>query len=329
MSAVFTRRLNWRANVPLMWRCLTLACPTARGFSTFKKIKEECPQLPIVVLTSVEDEVIGMEAIRNGAQDYLTKGSVDGKTIARTIRYAIERKQMEEALRVKIAELAYANNELDAFSYSVSHDLRSPLQGIIGLCEILAAEYGPKLDANAREMMSDVVQSAHRISDITLDLLSLSKISLQEIKRQNVNLSEISTMVIDALKKSHSKRNIEIRIEPGLCASADPGLARILLENLFGNAWKFTLNRESPRIEFGVNKANGTVEYFIRDNGAGFDMALADKIFKPFQRLHSNQEYKGTGIGLSIVKRIIERHCGTIRVEGEIDKGATFYFRFE
>jgi light-regulated signal transduction histidine kinase (bacteriophytochrome) len=308
---------------------LDLGLPDSTGFATFKRIKAESSRLPIVVLTSVEDEALGIEAIRGGAQDYLTKGSIDGKTIARSIRHAVERKSMEEQLRVKIAELAFANKELEAFSFSVSHDLRSPLQGIITLTEMLKTEYGEQLGSEGIEMISHILGSAHRMSAITLDLLSLSKIALAEIKREPIDMSALARSVSTELQNNSPERNVEISIEPGLTARADKGLARILLENLMGNAWKFTCKKDRAHIEFGAQKNCNQRTFFIKDDGAGFNMSDADKLFKPFHRLHGDKEFKGTGIGLSIVKRIIDKHCGAVHAEAVVDKGAMFYFRFE
>jgi signal transduction histidine kinase len=308
---------------------LDLGLPDSTGFATFKRIKAESPRLPIVVLTSAEDEALGIEAIRGGAQDYLTKGSIDGKTIARSIRHAGERKSMEEQLRVKITELAFANKELEAFSFSVSHDLRSPLQGIITLAEMLKTEYGQQLGTEGIEMISHILGSAHRMSAITLDLLSLSKIALTEIRRERIDMSALARSVTTELHNNNPHRNVDLSIEPGLTARADAGLARLLLENLMGNAWKFTCKKERARVEFGLQKKSGQHIFFVKDDGAGFNMSDADKLFKPFHRLHSDKEFKGTGIGLSIVKRIVDKHCGSVYAEGIVDKGATFYFKFE
>jgi len=241
------------------------------------------------------------------------------------VRNITERKRTEKELARHAAEMTAANHSLETFSQSVAHDLRNPLHSILSLIEILKKSI-PSDDKEAHEVMSHIVNSGKQMTEIITDLLSLSKIALHETQITKCAMSDIALSVANELRILDKKRNVEIVIEPELFADADEGLVNILLHNLISNAWKFTSNKADARIEFGKQIKDNLTCFFIRDNGAGFDMARVDRLFKPFQRLHSQTEYAGTGIGLTIVKRIIEKHGGTIKVEAEKDKGATFYF---
>lgn len=224
------------------------------------------------------------------------------------------------------AALENANKELEAFSYSVSHDLRTPLRAIDGFSQALLEDYNEKLDENGKKYLHYVREASQKMSQLIDDILSLSRITRGELKRKKSNLSEIAQSVVDELFKTDSSRNVQIRIEPNLVNFVDEHLIRIVLANLLGNAWKFTSKKENPVIEFGMNQKDGNIIYFVKDNGAGFDMNYSNKLFGAFQRLHAATEFPGTGIGLATVARIIHRHNGTIWAEGEVDKGATFYF---
>ena len=242
------------------------------------------------------------------------------------IRDITDRKKIENALARHAAELTAANESLKAFAHSIAHDLRNPLHSIIGCSEIVKDAI-PVEDKSAHEALGYIISSSHKMAKILTDLMSLSKIARHETQFTRCSLSEIAKSITDEFKRMDKKRKVAIIIAPGLLADADAGLIRILLQNLLQNAWKFTSNTEDARIEFGKQgNEHSTSRYFVRDNGAGFDMVQAERLFQPFQRLHSQEEYSGTGIGLTIVKRIIEKHGGTITVEAEKDKGATFYF---
>ena len=230
-------------------------------------------------------------------------------------------------LQATTAELTASNAELKAFSYSVAHDLRNPLHSIMGCSEVLALDCGTKLDDDGKRALESIGRSAERMSQVIDDLLALSKITQRELHREAVDLSEIVRKFCEELKTSAPHRAVEFAIQPGLIANADAGLMRIIFENLIRNAWKFTSTQAHTRIEFGSTNENGSTTYFVRDNGVGFDMMYADRLFKPFVRLHSDSEFKGTGIGLATVKRIVDKHGGEVWAEGEKNKGATVYFR--
>jgi signal transduction histidine kinase len=234
---------------------------------------------------------------------------------------------LEELVRERTIHLEASNKELEAFSYSASHDLRAPLRSIEGFSQALLEDYRDKLDIQGKDYLTRIKTATKRMADLIEDMLQLSRITRMEMNIEKVNLTLLARSVINELQKSQPQRHVEIRIAESLEDKADLRLTRIILNNLLGNAWKFTERQAKAKIEFGLLKSEvGGKVYFIRDNGAGFDMAYADKLFAPFQRLHADDEFPGTGIGLATVRRIINRHGGKVWAEGEIDKGATFYF---
>ncbi|MGE0097602.1 MAG: PAS domain S-box protein [Hydrogenophaga sp.] len=237
---------------------------------------------------------------------------------------------LEQRVRERTADLQNLNAELDSFAYSVSHDLKSPLRAIDGFTRLLDEALGDRLSADERQLLDRVLHSTSRMGSLINDLLALARVSQGRLEPQNVNLSALASQVLLQERQKHPERDIEYRVEPDLQAHCDPRLARIALENLFANAFKYTRTREHTLIEWGWMPAQGgqPAQFFVRDNGVGFDMAYADKLFKPFQRLHMPSEFEGTGIGLATVRRIIERHGGSIRGEGKPGEGAVFSFSF-
>ena len=252
---------------------------------------------------------------------------------AKVTRDVTERKRAEDhikklnaALQAHASRLEATNKELEAFCYSVSHDLRAPLRSIDGFSVALLEDYGDKLEPEAQDYLKRVRAATQRMAQLIDDLLNLSRLSRAEITRTHVNLSELARAVESELRARDPSRQVEMVIGDGLTAEGDARLLRVVLDNLIGNAWKFTSKQSDARIEFGTEGENGTRRFFIRDNGAGFDMAYVHKLFGAFQRLHANSEYSGTGVGLATVQRIIHRHGGRISAEGELNKGATFHF---
>ena len=264
-------------------------------------------------------------------------------------RYITERKQavmkmeilnseLEERVTARTAQLTAANKELESFSYSVSHDLRAPLRGINGFSQILLEDYSDKLDDQGRDYLRRVRAASRRMEELIDDMLILARVTRTEIHRAKVDLSALTQQILAEFVTEHPERQVEQVITPTLTAYGDRNLLRIMLENLLGNAWKFTSKKPKARIEFGVltnktylNQLLGEEwlerqVYFIRDDGVGFAMEFAPKLFGAFQRLHSTDEFEGTGIGLAIVQRIINQHGGRIWAEAEVEKGATFYF---
>ena len=242
-------------------------------------------------------------------------------------KYAEEKiKKLNEDLEHHVAQLVQSNKELEAFSYSVSHDLRSPLRGIDGFSLALLEDYAHKFDDTGRDYLERIRLASQRMAQLIDDLLNLSRITRREMKRERVDLSRIAQDIADRLKKNHPERTVEFVVSGGLTAYGDERLLRIALENLFGNAWKFTGAHQQGRIEFGSAQPDGRAAFFLKDDGAGFDMTYVDKLFGPFQRLHASSDFPGTGIGLATVQRIIHRHGGRVWIEGEVEKGATVYF---
>ncbi len=229
-------------------------------------------------------------------------------------------------LSIKNRELETVNRELEAFSYSVSHDLRAPLRAIDGFSQALIEDYSEQLDDVGRDYLGRVRAAAQRMGHLIDDLLKLSRVARSGFRRQQVDISTMARDIADELRVAEPRRQVDIQIEPNLRLWADADLMRVLLTNLLSNAWKFTGNRDAPRIEVGTQTQRRDTVFFVRDNGAGFDMRNADRLFGPFQRLHDSQEFSGTGIGLATVQRIVHRHGGRIWAESQPDEGATFYF---
>jgi two-component system, chemotaxis family, CheB/CheR fusion protein len=236
---------------------------------------------------------------------------------------------LEERVRERTLQLEAANKELEAFTYSVSHDLRAPLRGIRGFSGILHEEHQQELSRSAQDCLARIDASASRMDRMIQDLLDLSKIATSGLKRMPVNLSEIVEEIIQLLQMRFPDRRVRVEVAQGIIAAGDPGLLHEALENLLSNAWKYTSQKEDARIEFGVLRGEHGLEYFIRDNGAGFDATNAVDLFEPFRRFHSPEEFPGTGVGLSIVRRIFEKHGGSLRAESAPGEGATFFFRLQ
>jgi PAS domain S-box-containing protein len=234
--------------------------------------------------------------------------------------------ELEQRVRLRTAELETANRELEAFSYSVSHDLRAPLRSIDGFSHILLEEHASKLDDDARHCLSRVRAASQHMGQLIDALLQLSRVSRADMQHESVDLSSLAQTILDGLRQTAPEREIEVHVAPGLHANGDPRLLQVALQNLLGNAFKFTSKREHAEIEFGSLDQKGSTVFFVRDNGAGFQMEYSNKLFGAFQRLHSVSEFEGTGIGLATVQRIVRRHGGRIWGEGEPDRGATFYF---
>jgi signal transduction histidine kinase len=247
-----------------------------------------------------------------------------------TYETAIQRNQelaaAKDALRTANTSLEATNKELEAFSYSVSHDLRAPLRAIEGFTRSLTTDHAPQMDDTAQALLHRVAGACTRMGQLIEDLLTLSRVARSEMRHEPVDLSAAAESIVADLRTSQPERAVEVRIEPGMTATGDPRLLRAALENLLGNAWKFTSNEPVAVVEFGTLPDRQPTVFFVRDNGAGFDMNYADKLFGPFQRLHSTSEFPGTGVGLATVQRIVNRHQGSIWAEAVVEQGATFYF---
>jgi PAS domain S-box-containing protein len=233
---------------------------------------------------------------------------------------------LEQRVAERTAKLKAANHELEAFSYSVSHDLRAPLRAIDGFSRALLEDYSDKLDAVGQDYLHRVCAATQTMGQLIDDLLNLSRLSRSEMQPSTVNLSDTVHRIAKKLRESAPERAAEFTIEDDVIVTGDAPLLAIALQNLLANAWKFTSKKARSEIAFGRTRTAEKTEYFVRDNGVGFDMAYVDKLFGVFQRLHRSEEFEGTGIGLATVQRIVNRHGGTIRAEAKVNEGATFFF---
>jgi PAS domain S-box-containing protein len=268
-------------------------------------------------------EIVGLLQLNDLKKDRLTSDMLSFfEGICDSIGIALMRKSMED-------DLALANKDLEAFGYSVAHDLRNPLNSIITCRSVIADDRESVLGKDAQKALEYIQHDTKRMTDVISDLLAFSKIQRHQISRTKINLSDLARNIWTILITSNPNRVADFILEPHITVHADGGLMQLLLENIIHNAWKFTGKKKQARVEFGTLRKMGRIVYFIRDNGAGFDMALAPQLFKPFVRLHDNKDFRGTGIGLAIARRIVEKHNGAIWVEAEPDSGATFYFTLD
>ncbi len=342
---------------------LDVMMPDMDGFETAALIRqrERSRHTPIIFLTALGR---GEEHVRRGytlgAVDYLTKPFVPEilrtkvsvfvelhrkNALLRTQSQQLERqnselhdaiqrsgraeeeiKALNRHLERRIGELNDLNRELETFSYTVSHDLRGPLSRMSGFSKALLESHQSQLDDQGRLYLNRIEHSARRMNDLVEDLLSLSRVTRVEMNRQMVDLGEIVRSLAAELAAREPSRAVEFVVAEGVHAFGDPDLLRAALLNLLENSWKFTRKHENARIEFGVVESNYGRTYFLRDDGAGFEMSQAPRLFNAFQRLHKDSEFEGTGIGLATVERIVRRHGGRIWAEGEIERGAAFYF---
>jgi two-component system NtrC family sensor kinase len=313
---------------------LDLMMPGIDGRETCRRLKlvPILRDIPVVMLTAVDDRETMIKSLGAGADDYIAKSSefdlVRARVMAQIRRKKIEdehRTVREQLLR---AELQLKNEELESFSYSVAHDLRAPLRSIDGFSLALLEDCGDKLDDDGRKYLHYVRDSAQQMARLIDDLLALSRVTRGELNRCETHFSSLARSVFSRLQRANPDRKVDVVVADGIVVDCDDRLLTIVLENLIGNAWKFTGKRHDARIEVGVTDDDPRT-YFVRDNGAGFDMSYASKLFGVFQRLHSAADFEGTGIGLVTVQRIIRRHGGRIWAQGQVDQGAVFYFTLE
>ena len=269
---------------------------------------------------------------------FLAGGSLAGLALLGAVFWTLRREsalrrlneervlQLNELLARRKLELEAANKELEAFSYSVSHDLRAPLRAMDGFSQALIEEFSDRLPSQGRDYLGRVRAAAQRMARLIDDLLALSRVTRTELRREAVDLSALAWSAGEELSRCEPGRRVDFSVAPGLRAQGDPALLLVVLDNLLGNAWKFTALKPRARVEFGAAESDGQTSYFVRDDGAGFDPAYTGKLFGAFQRLHGSSEFPGTGIGLATVQRIIRRHGGEVWAEGAVGRGATFRF---
>ncbi len=304
--------LQGRISAPI----LALA-ETATAASTRQDYSLRAPKFghdELGVLTDSFNQMLGrIEEQKQELQQHATR--LEQRVAERT-------KELER----RALELQAANSELDAFAYSVSHDLRAPLRSIDGFSQVLLEDYGAQLDEGGRDSLQRVRAASQRMATLIDDLLKLARVTRTEMRTERVDLSGMAREIVLDIQRTAPDRQVEFAIAPGLEAQGDSRLLRVVLDNLLRNGWKYTGKQAQPRVEFTAVDENGGRVFVVKDNGAGFDMKYADKLFGVFQRLHSITEFEGTGVGLATVRRIINRHGGRIWAEGIVDQGATFYF---
>jgi signal transduction histidine kinase len=312
--------------------------PVMSGEDLVRAVRSHRPldATPIVVLTARSDDDLRIRALRNGAQDFIAKPFLVDELRARLANLVAMRRAEDRVRRLGenlasrnreleslATELKATNGELEAFCYSVAHDLRAPLRAIQGFSAAIVEDHGARLGDAARRDLGRVTAAATRMAAIIEDLLALSRVTRVDFQRERFDLSREAKTIVTRLRESDPSRAADVEIAGGLVVEGDPRWLRVALENVLHNAWKFTARRSLARIEVG-RTADGA--YFVRDNGAGFDPAYADRLFRPFQRLHAAREFEGTGVGLATVLRVVNRHGGRLWAEGAVDQGATFFF---
>ena len=333
---------------------LDLLMPGLSGQETCKRIKNSpvWREIPLVMLTALEESEAMIAGINSGADDYITK-TADFEILKARVRAQLRRKQFEDENRrmreqliqkeleaaetratkmlaetraLLLADLKAKNDELEAFSYSVSHDLRAPLRAIAGFSSILQSECASQLNEQGVHYLQRIERATERMSTLIGALLELSRVTRGKLAMESFDLTALAQSVIDEFKRNEPERKVEVVIAPGMRAFGDQTLLRIVLSNLLGNAWKYTNKQALAHIEIGTKPGDNGSIYYIKDNGAGFDMSRAENLFGPFQRLHSEKEFPGTGIGLATVQRIVRRHGGDVWAEGKLNEGAAFSF---
>jgi signal transduction histidine kinase len=308
-----------------------LMMPEMDGLDLLRAAQEIDPALVAIIMTGQGTIDTAVEAMKANALDYILKPfklSVILPVIARalTVRgLRVKNAELERSVTRYTAELEAANKELEAFSYSVSHDLRAPVRAIAALSGILLKEFSPQMADDARQISERVHASARRMVQLIDDLLRFSHLSREPLSKEPVNVGELIRSVVEELRREQGDRKIEIEIGDLTDCNGDPSLLRQVFVNLLSNAFKFTRRKEAARIEVGCRPGNAETIYFVKDNGAGFDMKDVGTLFGVFQRFHGADEFEGTGVGLSIVQRIVQRHGGRVWAEAAVDQGATFY----
>jgi signal transduction histidine kinase len=341
--------LKWLLTHDFAVILLDVKMPEMDGFETATLIRQrdKSRHTPILFLTAADSTQT--QAVRGyavGAVDYLVKPVVPefvrskvavfvelakkNELLKRQARLLAESEQaaleLAEARAELVRDLEHKNRELESFSYAVSHDLRAPLRRIDSFSRAVMESQGERLDDTGRQFLGRVREASQHMSQLIDDVLYLSRVTRANLREQEVDLSGLVTLILSRLQESEPNRQVEIKVRPGVVVTGDGQLLRIALENLLQNAWKFSGKEPSARIEFGLTQTASEPTYFVRDNGAGFDMTYADRLFGPFQRLHQQREFPGNGIGLATVQRIVHRHGGRVWAEGLVGQGATFYF---
>jgi two-component system sensor histidine kinase/response regulator len=318
---------------------LDVRMPLMDGFETAQLIRQRprSELTPIIFVTALDEAETDMgRGYDLGAVDFVF-APVNPAILRAKVAVFVElyraqqelrryRSRLETLVEERTTALTAINRELEAFSYSVSHDLREPLLAFDGLSKALLADYGNRLDTRAQDYLQRMRRASQTMTSVFDGLQTLFRLTSGEIHRESLDISELAREVAEGIKANHPDQAVEIAIAPGMTASADKRLVQILLANLLSNAWKFTRPKASKKVDVGTEIVDGEARFFVQDNGVGFDMIYAHRLFGAFQRLHSQNEFPGVGIGLATVRRIVNRHGGRIWAEGAVGEGATFYF---
>ncbi len=305
---------------------LDLSLPDSQGLETFARIRHQNPEVPVLILTGLDDKDLALEAVRKGAQDYLVKGQVDSNLLIRAIKYAIERKKLDEKLQRTMKELEAKNQELEDYTYTVSHDLKAPLVTIQGFSELLGTQYADQLDAKAKHYLDRINQGSENLARLVSDLLELSRAGRKNREFEKHDFNEILSISIHGLEGKINEKLVEFEYQhdfPEVYCD-DIRLSQVM-SNLIGNAINYMGEQEKPKIILGWNQQGNMYEFWVKDNGIGIHEEDIGRIFNIFERA-AESSAEGTGIGLSIVKKIIQIHGGNIQVESEFGKGSTFIF---
>lgn len=320
---------------------LDVMLPGVDGFEICRRLKADASarDIPVIFMTALGSTEDKLAAFQAGAVDYVTKPFQIEEVLARVHTHLAlhflqqelqahnQRLETEIVERSKIElDLRAANTELDSFAHAVSHDLRGPLRQIMGCAQILVGNYGDKLPPECRPFVDQITRASQKMGGLIEGLLRLSRGSRGELESKPVDLTALAGAIRADLEQAAPDRQVEWQIDPGLDACGDPRLIEVVMRNLIENAWKYTGATAQPKIRVYADRAGGQTWFCIADNGAGFDMKLADKLFRPFQRLHREEQFPGIGVGLATVRRIIDRHGGDLAVDAAPDRGATFRF---
>jgi signal transduction histidine kinase len=318
-----------RWDQPRLRALLKDVIPKDAAFKDFE-VEYDCPHLGrrVMVLHAhrVNRDGDGTPMVLLAIEDDTERRRVRNEL--RRLNVELERRAVDRTAELEVAnrELLATNRELEAFCYSVSHDLRAPLRAVDGFSQALLLTYADRIDAQGQHYLRRIRAGTQRMGQLIDDLLKLSRVTRSEMRRERVDLTALAETVVAELREHEPARTVSFTAQPGLTAECDPPLIRVVLENLLGNAWKFTANNPATVISFNQTEIAGQPAFVVRDDGAGFDMAFAGKLFGAFQRLHSDREFKGTGIGLATVQRVVHRHGGTVWAEGSVGHGAAFTF---
>ena len=318
---------------------LDLGLPDSDGIDTLKEVNKKTPNSPIIVLTGLNSAEIGILAVKMGAQDYLIKKEIDSKQLSSSIRYSIERKKielelqksqdtLEEKVKERTKELEESNKELQQFAYVASHDLKEPLRMITSFLQLLERRYADQLDKDATEFIGFAVEGAKRLDEMINDLLEFSKVTRKKIEFSKVDMNKVVEQTKLNLKYAIDTNNAEINYNKLPTIYGDEMLMVQLFQNIIGNSIKYR-NKKTPEINITATKESNQYHFAITDNGIGMSPEHLNRIFTIFQRLHTKDEYEGTGIGLAIAKKIVLQHDGQIWAESELGKGTTFHFTIQ